>query len=146
MSTAVSVALSRNPILQSQFARLGLSAADVFEASSLSNPGLGLAVLWPEGGASGTKLTAGASSGFGELLLRHARIGVVSSEYRRMQELVAGAVVGLTVDVQRAWFDAVAATQKAAMRRTMAESAQTAADLAERYHQAGNINQLALAL
>ena len=146
VSTAVQIAMLRNPTLQMQFARLGVGAADVFEASRLSNPGLSLAVLLPLGGASGDKLTAGASLSFSELLLRHVRTGIAESEYRRTQELVAASILDLAVDVQRAWFDCVGATQKAAVRRTIVESAQTSADLAERYHQAGNIDQLALQL
>ena len=145
-STSVQIAMLRNPTLQAQFARLGFSAADVFEASRLSNPGLSLAVLLPQGGALGDKLTAGAGLSFSELLLRHVRTGIAESEYRRTQELVAASILDLAVDVQRAWFDCVGATQKAAVRRTIVESAQTSAELAERYHQAGNIDQLALQL
>ncbi len=143
-STAVQIALLRNPTLELQLSRLGIAAADVFEASRLNNPGLSLAVLLPEGGYAGNKIDAGATLGFSDLLLRHARTGVAQSEYRRTQELAAASIFDLSVDVQRAWFDYVAATQRATVRRTIYESAQSSADLAARYFKAGNIDQLTL--
>ena len=146
LATAVQLALLRNPTMQMEFARLGLSAADVFEASRLSNPGLSFAVLLPTGGAAGTKLSASASLGFSDLLLRRARTGIAQSEYQRTQELVAARILALAVDVQTAWFESVAATQRAAARRTIEESAQATAELAKRYLEAGNINQLTLQL
>ena len=146
LATAIQVALLRNPTMQMEFARIGLSAADVFEASRLSNPGLSFAVLLPTGGASGNKLSASASLGFSDLLLRRARTEIAQSEYQRTQELVAARILALAVDVQTAWFESVAATQRAAARRTIEESAQATAELAKRYLEAGNINQLTLQL
>ena len=101
-STAVQIALLRNATLQLQLARLGLGAADVFEASRLSNPGFSFAVLFPVGSATGHKQTAGATLSFSDLLLRHARSAIAASEYQRTQELVAAAIFELAVDVQRA--------------------------------------------
>ena len=144
VATAVQIALSRNPELQLQFARLGVSAADVFDASRLSNPELSLAVLLPLGDATGNKESAGVTLGFSDLLLRHARAGMATSEYQRTQELVAAAILNLGIEVQQAWFDCVGATQRAVIRQTVDEAAQTTAELARRYHEAGNINQLTL--
>ena len=146
LATAIQVALLRNPTLQIEFARLGLSAADVFEASRLSNPGLSFAVLLPSGSASGNKLSSGASLGFSDLLLRRARTRIAQSEYQRTQELVAARILALAVDVQNAWIESVAATQRAAVRRTIEESAQATVELAKRYLEAGNIDQLTLQL
>ena len=146
VATAVQIALQRNPTLQIQFAHLGLSAADVFEASRLSNPGLSFAVLFPIGSASGNKLNAGATLSFSDLLLRSVRGRIAASEYRRTQELVAASILDLTLDVQRAWFECVGATQRAGVRRSIDESARSSTELADRYLQAGNIDQLMLQL
>lgn len=146
VSTAVQIALLRNPTLQVQLATLGISAADVFEANRLANPGLSLAVLLPQGNATGNRVSAGATLGLSDLLLRRARKDIAASEYQRTQELVAGATLGLAVDVQLAWFDVVSATQRAAVRQSVEETAQSAADLAKRYLDAGNIGQLAFQL
>ena len=146
VSTAVQIALLRNPELQQQFARLGISAADVFDVSRLSNPGLALAVLLPQGSATGNKWCAGATLGFRDLLLRHARTGMAKSAYRRTEELVAAAILNLGIEVQQAWFDCVGATQRAAVRQTIDEAAQSTVELARRYQHAGNVDQLTLQL
>ena len=145
-STAVQIALLRNPTLQVQLATLGISAADMFNASRLANPGLSLAVLLPQGNATGNRVSVGATLGLSDLLLRRARKDIAAYEYRRTQELVAGATLGLAVDVQLAWFDVVSATQRAAVRQRVEETAQSAADLAKRYLDAGNIGQLVFQL
>ena len=145
-NTAVQIALLRNATLQLQLAKLGLGAADVYDASRLSNPSLSFAVLFPVGGATGEKQNAGATFSFSDLLLRHARSGIAASEYQRTQALVAAAIFDLALDVQHAWFECVGAEQRAAVRRSIEESAQSSAELADRYHQAGNIDELALLL
>ena len=52
----------------------------------------------------------------------------------------------LALDTQEAWFDAVAAQQRLAVRRAVSESAQVSAELAEQYRAAGNINELEASL
>ena len=142
LNAAVQIALLRSPELTLQLARLGISAADVFDASRLANPGLSLAVLFPQGSAVGNRVSAGATLGFSDLLLQHARTRMAANEYRQTQQLVADAILNLSVTVQQAWFDCVATTQRATLRQTIDESAGTTAELAQRYQQAGNVNQL----
>ena len=144
--TAVRIAMLRNPTLQLEFSRLGVSAADAFDAGRLENPQLGFAWLIPVGGATGSKLSADATLGFTDLLLRPVRGRIADAEYQRTQQLVAASIFDLGLDVERAWFEYVGALQRAALRRSISESAQNAAELAARYHQAGNIDVIALQL
>src|SRR4051794_27851042 len=46
---AVQIALLRNPHIQSEFARIGVAQADVFEASRIGNPTLSLTALHHSG-------------------------------------------------------------------------------------------------
>lgn len=55
---AVRVALLNNPDFQSLFFTIGASRADVVQSGLLSNPTLGLAILYPSGGGR-SKITAG---------------------------------------------------------------------------------------
>jgi len=144
--TAVRIAMLRNPTLQLEFSRLGVSAADAFDAGRLENPQLGFAWLIPVGGATGSKLSADATLGFTDLLLRPVRGRIAGAEYQRTQQLVAASIFDLGLDVERAWFEYVGALQRAALRRSISESAQNAAELAARYHEAGNIDVIALQL
>jgi cobalt-zinc-cadmium efflux system outer membrane protein len=144
LENAQRIALLRNPRLQAEYAQLGLSAADVFEAGRLQNPSIGLAWLFPRGAAEGAKFGASASLGFTDLLLRRSKTRIAAAEYAGTQARVAAAVLDLLVDTQRAWFDCVAAAQRVAVRRSIQEAAAVSADLAGRYFEAGNISQLEL--
>jgi cobalt-zinc-cadmium efflux system outer membrane protein len=143
---AVQIALLRNPRLQIEYARLGVAAADVLEASQLSNPTLSTRVLAPLNGNYATLIGGGLAQSFSDLLLRHARKRLGVGEYQRAELLIAAAIFELTADVRTAWYSAVGAQQVAAMRATMAAAAQTAAELAGRFHDAGNISDLQLTL
>ena len=146
LPTAVRIAMLRNPTLQLQFARLGISAADAFDAHRLENPQLGFAWLIPVGGATGSKFSVDATLGLSDLLLRPVRGRIADSEYQRTQQLVAASIFDLGLDVERAWFECVGAQQRATLRRSIGESMQSASELAARYHQAGNIDIIALQL
>lgn len=144
LEQAQQIALLRNPALRSHYARLGLSAADVFEAGRLQNPSLSLSWLLPMGAAEGGKVGASLMSSFADLLLRHARQRIAAAEFAGLQEQVASATLDVLADAQRAWFDCVAANQRVAVRRSIADAAGVAADLARQYNVAGNISALEL--
>jgi cobalt-zinc-cadmium efflux system outer membrane protein len=144
LDAAVRIALLRNPQLQSAWAQLGLSAADVFEAGHLQNPGVSAALLMPLGDATGNKFSAGASLGFSELLLHRASKRMADAQFSGTQATVAYRILAVVSDTQRAWVDAVAASQRLAVRQSVREAAEVTADLAGRYAEAGNLNPLAL--
>jgi outer membrane protein, heavy metal efflux system len=144
LERAQQIALLRNPSLKVSYARLGLSAADVFEAGRLPNPSLGLAWLLPLGAADGSKMSASLMASFADLLLRGSRQRIAAAQFAGLQEELASATLDVLAATQRAWFNCVAANQRVAVRRSIADAAQLAADLAQRYHDAGNINALEL--
>jgi len=146
LQAAVQIALLRNPRLEIEYARLGIAAADVLEASQLSNPALGARVLAPVNVGYATLIGGGLSQSFSDLLLLHVRKRLSLGEYQRAEFLIAAAIVDLTADVRTAWYGAVGAQQVATMRATMAAAAQTAAELAGKFHDAGNISDLQLTL
>jgi cobalt-zinc-cadmium efflux system outer membrane protein len=144
LENAQQIALLRNSGLKATYARLGLSAADVFEAGRLQNPSLGLSWLLPMGGADGSKVSASLLTSFADLLLRHSRKRVAAAEFAGLQEQIASATLDVLADTQQAWFACVAANQRVAVRRSIAEAAQLTADLAQQYREAGNISTLGL--
>jgi outer membrane protein, heavy metal efflux system len=143
---AIRIALQLNPALRAQYAQLGIAAADVFDATRLANPALSLAILFPQGSALGRKSAAGATLGFSELLLRGSRSRSASLEFQRTRQQVAASVFELAVDVQRAWFDCVAAGERAAIRQHIEAAAQANAELMKAYGEAGNSDALSLQL
>ncbi|HXC60453.1 MAG TPA: TolC family protein [Steroidobacteraceae bacterium] len=146
LENAQRIALLRNPRIRAEYARLGLTAAEVFEAGRLQNPTLGLSWLLPLGQAQGSKVDASAGLGITDLLLRGARKRMAAAQFDSAQQSISGAILDLVAQTRQGWFDCVAATQRVTVRRSTADAAQLAADLARQYHDAGNITQLELQL
>jgi outer membrane protein, heavy metal efflux system len=141
---AQQIALIRSPALQAHYARLGISAADVFEAGRLRNPVLGLSWLFPIGAAQGSKVGASLTTPFADLLLRSSRRRIAADEFAGLQEEIAAATLEVMADAQRAWFECVAAAQHVAVSRSISDASQLSADLAQQYQDAGNITALDL--
>jgi cobalt-zinc-cadmium efflux system outer membrane protein len=137
---AVQIALLRNPRMQSEYARLGIAQADVFAASRISNPTLSITALHRAGEV--TKLEGGLAMSFAELLMLPAKKRLAAGEYARTQESIGAAILALAADVRGAWYTDVGAQQVAAMRQAVAAAAQTSADLAAQFFEAGNISAL----
>lgn len=142
LEAALRVAMLRSPRLQEDYARLGLARAEVLEAVQVENPRLSLSRLSVDGG--GHNRTAGLSLPLLDLLLMPARARLASADYERSRLEVASSVLGVAADVQVAWYEYVAARQVAAMRAAVAEGAAASAELAQRFHDAGNISELQL--
>lgn len=146
LDAAQRIALQKNPRVRARYAQLGLSAADVFEAGRLQNPTLDLSWLLPLGSAQGSKFGVSAGLGFVDLLMRGVKRRMAAAQFESAQQDIAGAVLELLAQTRQSWFDCVAATQRVGVRRSIADAAQLAADLAARYQAAGNITQLELQL
>ena len=137
---AVQIALLRNPRMQSEYARLGIAQADVYEASRISNPTLSITALHHSG--EPTKFVGGLSASFAELLMLPAHQRLAAGEYARAQESIGAAILNLATDTRAAWYTYVGAQQVATMRAAVAAAAQTSAELAAKFFEAGNISAL----
>lgn len=143
LDAATRVAMLRSPRLREHYARLGLSRAEVLEAVEIGNPRLSFKRLSVDGG--GHNRSTGLSMPLFDLLLLPAKARLAATDYDRARFEVAGAVLDTVADVQAAWYDYVAARQVADMRQAVNEAAAASADLAGRFHEAGNISALQLA-
>ncbi len=143
LERAVGVALLNNPRLLAEYAQLGVARGDLIDASRLPNPRFGW-LREREDGAS--TYTQSLSQEFAAALLLPARTRVSAAEYARVQQTIAAAVIDLAADVEAAWFEAMAAQQVAAMRAGVAKAAELSAELAGRFHAAGNLPRLELLL
>ena len=143
---AVQIALVNSPALRRQTAQLGLAAADVYEAGRLSNPVFSASRLSAgDPAAANAQLTLGIAFNFVNLLLIPANSRYAGTQFEAAKLSLASAAVDLAADVEAAYYKAVGAHQRAQMRDTVAEAAQTSADLAQRFFDAGNISKRELA-
>ncbi len=143
---ALRMAFANNPHVQIEYARLGLSAAEVVRAGRLSNPTL--AASWQSSSASGDadRYTFGLTQNFAELLLLSARTCFSKGEFERAKLDVTQALLDLAASVQSAYYAAVGAHQVAAMRERVAAAATATAALSQRFKDAGNTTALELAM
>lgn len=146
-ANAVTLALVNNPDTRVMAAELGLAAADVYDAGRLSNPVLGLSRLTtndPAAVAAETSLSIAVQ--FTDLLFLRSRSATAAAHMESKQHEVARAMQALAAQTEKAWLAVVAAEQRLAIQRQIAQAAQASADLAQRYFDAGNIPRRALAL
>jgi outer membrane protein TolC len=145
LPAALTLAFTHNPEIHRQYARLGIAHADLVQAARIANPRLSFAWLDPEG-AGRDRTTQGVVIGFSDLLLLPARRRLSATDYRRAELQVAARLVALAGDVETAWYSKVSAMQIAAVRDAAARAAAVDAELARRFHQAGNMSKLDLDL
>jgi cobalt-zinc-cadmium efflux system outer membrane protein len=145
-TAAIRVAWLRNADAQAACAQLGISTADVFAASRPANPQLGLAWLWPSQHGGDRKLDGTLGFSLDDLIRLPSRRQYGAVELRVAQQQLAAKLYALALDTLDAWLEAAASQQRLSVRRAIAESAQTAAELAEQYRLAGNINAVETAL
>lgn len=141
--TAVKIALLKSPRLQQVYGELGLVRADVLEAVQISNPRLGVSSLALENGP-GSQLVFGVAQPFIDLLTLPVKAKLARLDYERSRYQIAAAILGVSLDVESAWYSVVASQQVADMRAAVAEALQASSDLAQRFYDAGNITELEL--
>jgi len=145
-ATAVRIALLRNPAIQIQYTRLDLAAADVFDATRLRNPMVGIGMLWPLSDGGQSQITGSLTWPLGDWLQLKSRRSAGNAEFTARQQQVAAAIYTLSIEVQEAWLAAVEAQQRQVVRLDIAESAGVGAELAAQYRAAGNLDALSVAL
>lgn len=141
-NTAVQLALVSNPRVQVFYARLGLAQADLYDATRLSNPTLGVARL--TGAAAPSKTDWSLAQNFTELLFWRFRRDGANSRLLQAKQQVAQALLALEVDVRAAWYRAVGSRMVATMRDRAAHTAEVSATYGRQLYDAGNINALQL--
>ena len=136
LQRAVQLALLKNPQVQTEFARLGLAAADVYDAGRLANPQFSAAVMTPDAAGGVNQVTFGIGQRISDLLLLPAR--------RRLASGAMNPNLPLRY-VEAAWYAVRGAEEIATLRAEQARAATTAAALSQRLFEAGNVSARDLA-
>jgi len=140
-SEAVQLALIGSPRMRELYARLGVSQAEVHDATRLANPSLGFMKLVP-GAGQGAKTTWSIAQGFTDALFAGYRNRVGRLQALQAEQEVAQSVLALEAEVREAFFTHAGLQVSARMRAAAARGARVSADLAARFHDAGNISLL----
>jgi outer membrane protein TolC len=140
--SAVQLALLNHRGLQARFLDLGVSEAELVQASRLPNPGFSFGKM-----KQGEEIEweRGLHFGLTRLLALPAMRERGQRRFEQVQREVAAEVLAHAAETRRAWLQAVAAEESLRYSRQVLEAADTGAELARRMQQAGNFNQLSRA-
>lgn len=142
VESAQRIALTRNPQLLRQYAKLGIAQAEVYDAARISNPLFSFA--WLDGSTGGAQVALGLAQNFADILYLSPRKRRASGELVRTQQQVAGELVKLAAEVEAGYYAYVGAVAVVELRDAVAAAGSTSAELAQRFFDAGNINRLDL--
>lgn len=142
LEAAVRIGLLNSPKLQGVYAALNIAHADVVEAGLLTNPTLDVKVRPSFNPAGLANLEFGIIQGFIDILMRPARKRMAAAVFQETQLRLSDDITAYVADVRDAYFDLQAALNAQQILTDIAESARASADLASRFHDAGNISDL----
>lgn len=137
---AVQVALLNNRDLQASYAELGMSSADLWETAMGPVPSVGISVSGMAGDVTRT-LEATLISSLLEIATTKPRTKIAEVRFRQAQLAATGETLALANETRRAWIEAVAAFEAAALIRRAQETADTASELAAELGQTGAMNK-----
>lgn len=140
VEAAVEIALLNNPSLQATFEELGVAQADFAQASRLANPSLEVEALPPSAGYT----EASIAQDLLDVLVQPLRKKIGAVQVEQVKQRVGDEMLRLVAETRTAFYSLQARQQLAGRLGLIVEIARTAAELAQRQHRAGNINDLDL--
>ena len=143
--SAVQVALLNNRELQATFEDIGIAQADLIEAGLLRNPIFAGDARFPNRAPSGTDIEMAIAQEFFDVLVIPLRKKVATAQLMKTKLQVGDAILKLAAGVKAAFYELQAEQQLLGRLKAINETDAAAVELAQRQHEAGNINDLDLA-
>ncbi len=144
VNRAVQIALLNNRELLATFEDVGVSAADLREAGLWKNPSFDLSVRFPDRAPSGANWEEAVAFDLLDLLMLPLRKRVAADHLVAAQLRVADETLRLVADVKMAAYDLLGDEAMLTHRRIIVDLQNSALDLTQRQHEAGNVTDLAL--
>lgn len=139
---AVRIALVNNRRLLAEFEEIGISQADLAEASRISNPTFHGSLRFSDGPSNNSDL--GLALNFLDVFILPLRKKIARVELERAQNRVASEVIETAASVKTAFFELVGAEEILERLTLMQDIRRAAADFAAAQERAGNLNELDL--
>ncbi|HEX5399315.1 MAG TPA: TolC family protein, partial [Verrucomicrobiae bacterium] len=141
---AVTIALLNNKSLQAEFEEIGISQADVAQASRLHNIQLFGSWRFPNQPPSIVDSEYSAAADILDLLTLPARKKIAARNLEQTKLEVADKVLRLAAETQIAFYTLQSQAELAKRLNMIVEVNEAGADIAKRQYDAGNINELEL--
>ncbi len=142
--SAVAIALLNNRSLQADFEDIGVSQAELAQASRLRNPQFEGFWRLPDHGPKVVNAEYALAQDFLDLLTLPARKKIAARNLEVIKLRIAHQVLTLAEDTQAALYTVQARQQMTNRLALIVEVNEAAADVAKRQHEAGNITDLDL--
>lgn len=142
--SAVTIALLNNRSLQAEFEEIGISQAELAQASRPPNIEFAGSWRFPDRPPSLADVEYSAAGNLLDMLTLPARKKVAAQNLEETKLQVADKVLQLAADTQTAFYDLQAEMELVNRLNTILEVNKAGADVAQRQYDAGNINDLAL--
>ncbi|HEU5395901.1 MAG TPA: TolC family protein, partial [Verrucomicrobiae bacterium] len=142
--SAAAIALLNNRSLQGEFEEIGISQADLAQASRLQNPVISGDWRFPDRPPSAADIQYTAAGNLLDLLTLPARKKIAARNLEQTKLTVANQVLQLAADTQTAFYRLQAQMQSTNRLAIIVAVNDAAADFAQRQYNAGNITELAL--
>ncbi|MBN9688630.1 MAG: TolC family protein [Verrucomicrobia bacterium] len=142
--SALTIALLNNRSLQAKFEEIGVSQADLAQASRAQNPVISANWRPPMNGRGVVNSDYGLTQNLLDLLILPARKRIAASHLDQARGHIAQQVLDFNQEVQTAFYTFQALQQFANRLAVIVEVNEAAADVAQRQFAAGNINSLEL--
>jgi len=144
--SAMRIALINYPPLQAEYSRLGFAAADLYQASRISNPVLALTRLDSNQAGEFDLKTYSLVTSFTDILTWRMRKQIANSDFDIMKHKLGALILETAMEAQSAFYHYLTASEIAKLRSKIAKTATLSSRLAQRYHAAGNMPQDELAI
>ena len=142
LTEAVEIALLNNRRLQGAFQEIGIARADWVQAGLLSNPTVGIGLLFPEGGGT-SNIHAALAQNIVDLWQMPVKKRLTERKVEQRVVEVARLAGELAVETKRAYYEAVAATELLSIARLSVELYQKSYNATRTQREAGTGTALA---
>jgi cobalt-zinc-cadmium efflux system outer membrane protein len=139
---AVQLAFANNRDVQATLEELGIAQAELIAASTIRNPLAHAEVRFPPDPIR--PFEVGLTQSLLDLFRLGSRKKLGRAQFEAAQVRVSAAIINFAAEVRGSYFELLAARRLLARQGTLLKAQQTAAELARRQHDAGNISDLDL--
>lgn len=140
-STALIAVLS-SAELQAEYSQLAAAGSEVSRAGAPANPELGAEITFPVRGSDAAHVELTALEDVSALLATIPRSSSADAELSAARRRAAAATLAIATEAERRFYEAVAAEQQLALRRSFADAASASGELARSLRAAGNVTEL----
>ncbi len=142
LASATQIGLFNNRGLQATYERLGVTQAKVVQAILRKNPSLTLGLGIPLFGKAGLSNDVSLIQEFLDRFTLPLRKRFAEAEFAKIKFEVTDAIFAFRTELRSAFLHVQTLQQLVEMRRGVTELAQSAAELAQKQQEVGNINEL----